>query len=61
MEILETKDRDKFTKVILKTQNGERIELEIFKNNNVIRVNSGFGDISITPRTSNEFDILITE
>lgn len=59
MEIIKTKEMPQYTKVLLKSESGEHITLEIFKDSDIIRINSGLEDkeLVVKPRTTNEIDI----
>lgn len=62
MKIIDTKDRADYTKIIIETSTGDRVELEIFKGFDVIRVNTGVsGKPNVVPRTGNELDIKIIQ
>lgn len=61
MKMVKTKELSGYTKITLETNDGEIVELEVFKDQDVIRINSGFSDLFVKPRTSNEIDINIKE
>lgn len=59
MTIEEIKDYSEYITIDVKTSDDEIISLSIFKNNDVIRINSGLNDheMVVKPRTANEVDI----
>lgn len=62
MKIIKTREGETYTKITLESKIGTRVEIEIYAEKDVIRINSGFdGKPVVAPRTANEIDIHFIE